>query len=130
MKLRDCLDTAISIISNTVVHRLYNYDIAVICALREEFDVIKESLKEVKKEKVDYDDDIYYTGYFMKKQKKIRVVISFANQMGMVATTSLTTKMINNFAPRYMVMTGITGGTKPNKMNFGDVIVASQFLGL
>lgn len=44
--------------------------------------------------------------------------------MGMVAATSLATKMINNFAPRYMVMTGIAGGTKPDKMNFGDVIVA------
>ena len=60
----------------------------------------------------------------MKDDKKIRVVISYANQMGMVAATSLTTKIINNFTPKYMVMTGITGGTKPDKMNFGDVIVA------
>ena len=124
LKLKDCLDTAIAIISNTVVHRLYDYDIAVICALKEEIDVIKESLTDVKTEKVDYDDDIYFTGHFMKEDKKIRVVISFANQMGMIATTSLATKMINNFAPKYMVMTGITGGTKPDKMNFGDVIVA------
>lgn len=122
--LRDCLDTAISIISNTVVHRLYDYDIALICALKEEMDVIKESLSDLKMVKVDYDDDIYYAGYFMKDDRKIRVVISFANQMGMVAATSLTTKMINNFTPKYMVMTGITGGTNPDKMNFGDVIVA------
>lgn len=122
--LQQCLDTAIAIISNTTVHRLYDYDIAVICALDEEIKVIKESLTDVKVVKVDYDDDIYYAGYFMKDDKKIRVVISFANQMGMVAATSLTTKMINNFAPKYMVMTGITGGTKPDKLNFGDVIVA------
>lgn len=122
--LQQCLETAIAIISNTVVHRLYDYDIAVICALDEEVKVIKESLTDVKVVKVDYDDDIYFAGYFMKDDKKIRVVISSANQMGMVAATSLTTKMINNFAPKYMVMTGITGGTKPDKMNFGDVIVA------
>lgn len=122
--LQECLDTAIAIISNTTVHRLYDYDIAVICALDEELQVIKESLTDVKQVKVDYDDDIYHAGYFMKDDKKIRVVISFANQMGMVAATSLTTKMINNFAPKYMVMTGITGGTKPDKLNFGDVIVA------
>ena len=122
--LQQCLDTAIAIISNTFVHRLYDYDIAVICALKEEGDVIKESLKNVEVVKVDYDDDMYYAGYFMKNDKKIRVVISYANQMGMVAATSLATKMINNFAPKYMVMTGITGGTKPDKMNCGDVIVA------
>ncbi len=122
--LQQCLDTAIAIISNTVVHRLYDYDIAVICALKEEVDFVKKSLADVQVVKVDYDDDIYYAGYFMKNDKKIRVVISFANQMGMVAATSLTTKMINNFAPKYMVMTGITGGTKQDKMNFGDVIIA------
>lgn len=122
--LQQCLDTAIAIISNTVVHRLYDYDIAVICALKEERDAVKKFLLDVKVLKIDYDNDIYYVGYFMKDDKKIRVVISYANQMGMVAATSLTTKIINNFAPKYMVMTGITGGTKPDKMNFGDVIVA------
>lgn len=122
--LQQCLDTAIAIISNTVVHRLYDYDIAVICALKEERDAVKKFLLDVKVLKIDYDNDIYYVGYFMKDDKKIRVVISYANQMGMVAATSLTTKIINNFTPKYMVMTGITGGTKPDKMNFGDVIVA------
>lgn len=122
--LQQCLDTAIAIISNTVVHRSYDYDIAVICALKEERDAVKKFLIDVQVVKIDYDDDIYYVGYFIKNDKKIRVVISYANQMGMVAATSLTTKMINNFAPKYMVMTGITGGTKPDKMNFGDVIVA------
>ena len=62
--------------------------------------------------------------FLIRKTEKISVVLSFANQMGMVAATSLATKMINNFAPRYMVMTGIAGGTKPDKLNFGDVIVA------
>lgn len=122
--LHQCLEIAIAIISNTVVHRLYDYDIAVICALEEEMKVIKEDLSDVKEVKVDCDDDIYFGGYFMEEDKKIRVVISTANQMGMVAATSLTTKMINNFTPKYMVMTGITGGTKPDKMNYGDVIVA------
>lgn len=124
--LQQCLETAIAIISNTVWHRLYDYDIAVVCALEEEINVIKESLTDVKVVKVDYDDDIYYAGFFMKDDKKIRVIISRANQMGMVATTSLTTKIIYNFAPKYMVMTGITGGTKPDKLNFGDVIVAER----
>ena len=125
-ELLDRVQVAITIVSSTSVRRNYDYDIAVICALPEEIEFIAEGLQDVKELKVEYDDDIYNTGFFEKDGKKIRVVFSNANQMGMVAATSLTTKMINNFAPRYMVMTGITGGTKPDKMGFGDVIVASS----
>lgn len=125
-KLSSCVEAAISIVENTIVHRLYNYDVAVICALEEEVEMIKESLDEIEECKIEYDDDIYYKGYFDTEERKISVVLSSANQMGMVATTSLATKMINNFAPRYMVMTGIAGGTKPDKMNFGDIIVAQR----
>jgi nucleoside phosphorylase/CheY-like chemotaxis protein len=123
-KLSSCVEAAISIVENTIVHRIYDFDIAVICALEEEAEMIKEALINVERCQVDYDDDIYYKGFFDTEDRKISVVLSFANQMGMVAATSLATKMINNFAPRYMVMTGIAGGTKPDKLNFGDVIVA------
>lgn len=125
-KLGSCVEAAISIVENTILHRVYSYDVAVICALEEEAEMIKESLSGIEKCRVEYDDDIYFTGFFDTEDRKISVVLSFANQMGMVATTSLATKMINNFAPRYMVMTGIAGGTKPDKMNFGDVIVAQR----
>lgn len=123
-KLSSCVEAAISIVENTIVHRIYDFDIAVICALEEEAEMIKEALINVERCQVDYDDDIYYKGFFDTEDRKISVVLSFANQMGMVAATSLATKMINNFVPRYMVMTGIAGGTKPDKLNFGDVIVA------
>lgn len=121
-----CLETAIAILSNKIVHRVYDYDVAVICALREEVDIIKEILCDVNRVKVPYDQELYYDGYFMKDDRKVRVVLSSARQMGMVAATALATKMINNFTPRYLVMTGITGGTKPEKMDFGDIIVASR----
>lgn len=120
------LETAIAILSNKVVHRVYDYDVAVICALKEEIDIIKEILTGVKREYVSYDSEIYHSGYFMKEDRKVRVILASARQIGMVAAASLTTKMINNFAPRYLVMTGITGGTKPDKMNFGDIIVAQR----
>lgn len=120
------IEAAISIVSNTTIRRAYDYDIAVICALKEEIDVIAEGLQGVREINVEYDDDIYHTGYFEKDGQRIRVVFSNASQMGMVATTSLTTKMINNFIPKYIVMTGITGGANPEKMNYGDIIVASK----
>lgn len=120
------IEAAIAIVSNTTIRRAYDFDIAVICALKEEIDVIAEGLQGVKEINVEYDDDIYHTGYFEKDGQKIRVVFSNASQMGMVAAATLATKMINNFIPKYIVMTGITGGTKPEKMNYGDIIVASK----
>lgn len=125
-RIVDGVGVAISIVENTVVHRIHEYDVAVICALQEELELVKEFVQDVKKIEIDYDDDMYYNGFFEKDNKKISVVMSFANQKGMVAATSLATKMINNFSPKYMVMTGIAGGTKPDKMDFGDVIVASS----
>lgn len=124
--LKTRIESAIKIISHTTIRRTYDYDIAVICALKEEVDMIAGGLRDVKEIHVEYDDDIYHMGYFEKDGKKIRVVFSNASQMGMVAAASLTTKMINNFIPRYIVMTGITGGAKPEKMNYGDIIVASK----
>ncbi len=124
-ELEDRVRVAITIVSSTSVRRTYDYDIAVICALKEEIDYISEGLEGVEELRQEYDDDIYHVGYFDKDGQKIRVVFSYANQKGMVAATALATKMIVNFIPKYIVMTGITGGTKPDKMNFGDVIVAS-----
>lgn len=125
-ELIDRVKVAIAIVSNTTRRRAYDYDIAVICALQEEIDFVAQLLLDVKSIHVDYDDDIYKIGYLEKDGKKIRVVFSNANQMGMVATVALTTKIINNFTPKYLVMTGILGGTKEDKMNFGDVIVAAK----
>ena len=125
-ELKTRIEAAITIVLNTTIRRAYDYDIAVICALKEEIDVIAEGLQGVKEINVEYDDDIYCTGYFEKDGQKIRVVFSNASQMGMVAATSLATKMINNFIPKYIVMTGIIGGAKPDKMNYGDIIVASR----
>lgn len=118
------IETAMAILSNKMVHRIFDYDIAVICALKEEIENIRDILSDVERVKVPYDSEIYYSGYFLKDERKIRVVVSYARQMGMVAAAALTTKMINNFIPRYLFMTGITGGTKPEKMGFGDIIVA------
>lgn len=124
-ELLDRVQVAITIVSSTSIRRTYNYDIAVICAMKEELDFITDLLQGIKELKVEYDDDIYYIGYLEIDGKNIKVVYSNANQIGMVATSSLTIKMINNFAPKYIVMTGITGGTRSDKMNFGDIIVAS-----
>ena len=124
-ELSSSLETAIAILENKVIHRTYDYDIAVICALKEEIDIIKQILTDVEKILIPYDNELYYIGYFIKDNKKVRVVLSFARQMGMVAAASLATKIINHFTPRYLIMTGITGGTRPDVTTFGDIIAAT-----
>jgi Nucleoside phosphorylase len=124
-KLLDCIKIFLSIVNNNVVHRNYEYDIAVICALQEEIEEISHSLEKVERIRRDEDDEIYYNGYWEIPEKKIKVVFGSASQIGMVAATSLATKMIYNFTPRYLVMTGIAAGTDRTKMNYGDVVVAA-----
>ena len=52
-KLSSCVEAAISIVENTIVHRIYDFDVAVICALEEEAEMIKEALINVEKYQVD-----------------------------------------------------------------------------
>ena len=60
----DRVRIALTIVSGTSVRRAYDYDIAVVCALKEEMEFIAEGLQDVKEIKVEYDDDIYHTGFF------------------------------------------------------------------
>ena len=46
-----------------------------------------------------------------------------SEHMGMPSITALAMKMINNFTPRYIGITGISAGTR-GEVNLGDVIVA------
>lgn len=124
-QLQDRIKVFLAIVNNNVVHRNYEYDIAVICALPEEIDEIERSLSCVEKININEDDEIYHKGYYELPDRKVKVIFASANQMGMVAATSLATKMIYNFTPRYLVMTGIAAGTDRKKMNYGDVIVAT-----
>lgn len=99
----------------------YDYDIAVICALA------SPELFEVKRLPFEWssldilgDSTSYYTGTYCGK----RLVCASAYEMGMSAAAILSTKMIMKFRPKYLIMTGIAGGTDKEKLNFGDVMVA------
>lgn len=122
-ELLETIDFVLPVIENNIVHRKYQYDIAVICALREELDYLKKMLKNMTRIQIAYDDTVYYTGSFLKEDGEIKIVAAEAEQMGMVSASALTTRMIHNFVPKYVVMTGIAAGIK-NKVNLGDAIVA------
>jgi 5'-methylthioadenosine/S-adenosylhomocysteine nucleosidase len=109
--------------SNNISRRSHDFDIAVICALAEELEFIKEDLNNVKDHSLPDDDFIFYSGYFEKDEKKIRVIATQSTQMGMVPAAALTTRLIHNFTPKYIVMTGIAAGVK-GKVNMGDAVIA------
>ena len=123
IRLGECIKTAVSIMANNIVKRAYDYDVAVICALPEELEFVKEGLIDVQELKVADDDYIFFIGYYLKDNTKIRVVITQSTQKGMVPAAALATRLIYNFTPRYIVMTGITAGIK-GKVNMGDAVVA------
>lgn len=123
VRLIECVNTAISILNNNINKRSYDYDIAVICALAEELELVRHSCENVEEARVPDDDYIYYKGTMEHGGRIINIILTQSSQMGMVPAATLTTKLIYNFSPRYIVMTGISAGIK-EKTNMGDIIAA------
>lgn len=65
----------------------------------------------------------YWQGTFEREGERRVVYAACAARMGMPAASVLATKMVHAFRPKYLAMTGITGGVR-GRVNLGDVIVA------
>ena len=104
----------------------YDFDIAVITALRTpELDQVLNLDGNWEEIYFTNDATTYYSGVFSNERKRLRVVAASAPQMGMVAASTLTMKLIKNFRPKYLVMCGIAAGYK-SETNLGDILVADQ----
>lgn len=67
----------------------------------------------------------YYETAFIRDEKKHKVVFALQSEVGMVAATALSAKLIEHFRPRYLIETGIAAGVSlENEQRYGDVIVA------
>ena len=110
----------------------YNYDVAIITALQyPENEWLRTVFGDDWRELKVYGDEgtVYYEiELSIVKDKKIRIVTAYQHQMASVASSMLTTKMIFNFRPRYVFMTGIAASAKTidDGINYGDVLVATQ----
>jgi hypothetical protein len=100
------------------------FDIAIITAIYEpELRRVKEIISNPQRLIIQDDPTIYTTGTIIKSDgKTINVVIASDDKMGMPAAATLSTKMIFNFNPKYLVMLGICAGIK-GKVKEGDIIV-------
>ncbi len=108
----------------------YSYDLAIITALQDEFDyVLKASNTEWFINRNHEDDlfDFHTTRiYNSENNKSINVVACTEDRMGMSDAAALSTKLILNFSPKYLCMTGICAGMN-GKVEKGNIIVAERF---
>lgn len=118
-------------VKSKIQHEIkYDYDIALITALdRPELEAILriDNCKWSKIEDICNDETTEYWAARIdnKDHKPLRLVCAHADQMGMCASSLLTSKMIYTFHPRYIIMTGICAATDTN-VKLGDIIVANQ----
>lgn len=79
---------------------------------------------------IDGDDQPYMEAFVEKDGRKLRIISSQQDEMGMTASAALTMKMISLFAPEYVIMPGIAAGTgnitDSNDEEYGDVLLASS----
>jgi nucleoside phosphorylase len=108
----------------------YEYDVAIINALQEPEHMLLKSVFGCDWKSISYpldDFNNYYEGSLVNKNgKRIRCVATYANQMASIASSALTTKVIYNFRPKHLFMTGIAAGVSPYTMNYGDILIASE----
>lgn len=108
----------------------YDFDVAIINALQtpENYWTKKLIANDWKNITVPGDDcNSYYSATLRTTAgKEIRVVTCFANQMASTASSMLTTKVIYNFRPRYLFMTGIAAAVEEESINYGDILVATE----
>lgn len=67
----------------------------------------------------------YRSNWVRSGNKSISVIACAAPSMGMTAAALTTSKVINRWRPKYLVMTGIAAGTKQDQ-RFGDILIAES----
>lgn len=96
-------------------------DVALITAVKVETDAVKNISEVWNTVKLDKDPTLYNKT----KLNNISVIHAQQSEMGMSAAATLTTKIINSFSPKYIIMPGIAAGIGKNK-NFGDILIPTE----
>jgi len=105
----------------------YEYDVAIITAVEVEFDAVKSLSTEWERIRVSGDPTYYIKTTFYNESKKFNVIAACLPQMGMVASSVFTMKIIYNFRPQYLFMPGIAACLKSkDNYGYGDVLVIDE----
>jgi nucleoside phosphorylase len=102
------------------------FDIAIITALNIEFEELI-STSEWTKFDIEKDPLVYYSTLLnTKSNNNIKLLACCINQMGMQASSAISSKIISTFSPKNLFITGICAGINKPGVNIGDIIIANQ----
>lgn len=105
----------------------YEYDIAIITAVRTEFESVMKLPIDWNRLDVIGDSTTYWKGVInTDKGNVLNVIVAQQHQMGMTSSGVLAMKIINRFRPRFLTMVGICAGNKKQGIELGDIIVAAE----
>lgn len=124
-KINERLKYILSYDNSPAPKREYMYDIAFITAVQIEKEAVMKLSENWHIKSVEGDSAIYYETEWEYNGEIKKIITTSLTQMGMVAAATLTTKIIYNFCPKYIIMPGIAGGVK-NEYEFGDIILPRE----
>jgi nucleoside phosphorylase/CheY-like chemotaxis protein len=102
----------------------FGVDLAIVCALNTvELEAIRKLPCDWQHMRLRNDETRYLSGQIQTKDQSFSVIAASAPRMGMPSAAVLSSKIIQQFRPRYIAMVGICGG-RNDKVNIGDIIVA------
>lgn len=101
----------------------FDFDIGIISALPLEADSIRRLFSKWEKPNISPDCANFYTTVMESNANKLKIVHAMAPEMGMVAASVTSDKLIIHFKPKYLVISGIVAGVR-GKVNIGDILVA------
>ncbi len=110
------------------LQKIEQYDLAIICALQSELDYILKLKKpqDWKIKAIGNEKEMHKTIFTNKKGKELKVIAVTEDIMGMSEAASLTTRIIEQYRPKYIAMTGICGGIQRNSTNLGDIVIPNS----
>ena len=124
-RIRDRLVYILSYDTSPNKKRDYEYDVAIITAVQVEKEAVLKLSENWGVKPVEGDSAIYYETEWECNGRNKKIIATSLTQMGMVAAATLTTKIVYNFSPRYIIMPGIAGGVK-GEYEFGDIILPRE----
>lgn len=118
-----------SILSNMRLRM--NYDIAVICALSEEFKQMIEAFGgDTKWEQIKIEEDVPFlfksTIISTANNHDVKVIAAMTGRPGVIPTATLATLMYTLFHVKTVFMTGFSAGFPSKNLQLGDILVASS----
>ena len=96
----------------------------ILTAVEVETAAVKMIFNGFKRKRIVGDDQEYLETFLERDGQKERIILAQQRVMGMTAASSLATKAIFTFRPRYLIMSGIAAGTgQESQQMYGDVLV-------